>query len=146
MNYGYGSTYGSLYWDGKEFGDWQFGKFNPVTQEGIKTWSGYNWDTSSWANQPPEPPNLICSNKKCGWVGQSDDRRTDDDYTDHCPHCDGTDFDWIDYDPDTAKGRKNREKYCEPTEAEKAAFIAGLDAALAELAKESGIDFDDGEE
>ena len=46
--------------------------------------------------------------------------------------------------PETATGRKNRERYCEPTEAEKAKFIAGLDAALAELAKESGIDFDNG--
>ena len=50
----------------------------------------------------------------------SDDRRTDEDYDDHCPECDGTDFDWIEYDPDTAKGRKNREKYCkewDPVEA-----------------------------
>jgi hypothetical protein len=113
-NYGYGSTYGSLYWDGKEFGDWEFGKFNPINQESIVSWQGYNWDTSDWSNQPPEPPNIICSNKKCGWVGKSEDRRTDDDYNDHCPECDGTDFDWIDYDPDTAKGRKNRDKYCIP--------------------------------
>ena len=38
--------------------------------------------------------------------------REDDDYVDHCPQCDSTDFDWIDYDPDTAKGQKNRAKYC----------------------------------
>jgi hypothetical protein len=106
----FGTTYGSLYWNGTEFGDWQFGKFNP--QSGVKTWSGYNWDTSSWVNQPPEPPGLICSNKKCGWVGDNDARITDDNYEDHCPHCNGTDFDWIDYDPDTAKGRANRKKYC----------------------------------
>ena len=114
VNWCYGSTYGSLYWDGKEFGDWEFGKFNPVKQEGVKSWSGYNWDTSSWVNQPPEPPDLICSNKTCGWVGKGEERRTDDNYDDHCPECDGTEFDWIDYDPDTAKGRKNREKYCKP--------------------------------
>jgi hypothetical protein len=111
-NYSYGSTYSSFYWDGIEFGEFRFGVFHPENQEGIVTWQGYNWDTASWVNQPPEPPNLICSNKKCSWVGKSEDRRTDDDYNDHCPECDGTDFDWIDYDPDTAKGRKNREKYC----------------------------------
>ena len=114
VNWTYGSTYGSLYWDGKEFGDWSFGKFNPINQEGIKKWSGYNWDTSSWVNQPPEPPNLVCSDKKCGWVGMSEERRTDDNYDDHCPACDGTDFDWIDYDPDSKEGRANRAKYCRP--------------------------------
>ena len=108
----FGTTYGSLYWNGTEFGDWQFGKFNP--QSGVTTWSGYNWDTSSWVNQPPEPPGLICSNKKCGWVGDNDARITDDEFNEHCPDCNGTDFDWIDYDPDSAKGRKNRAKYCRP--------------------------------
>jgi hypothetical protein len=111
VNYGYGGTYSSLYWDGKEFGEWEFGKFNPVDQKGVEKWSGYNWDTSNWANQPKEPPDIICDNKKCSWTGMSDDRRTDDEYTDHCPECDGTEFSWIDYDPNTAKGRKNREKY-----------------------------------
>lgn len=154
----WGTTYGTLYWNGTEFGEWEYGNFNP--QANVDTWQGYNWDTTSWVNQPPEPPSISCDNKKCGWIGQSDDRRTDDEYTDHCPDCDGTEFTWIDYDPMTAKGRKNREKYCkpwdpalalekiavpEPTEAEKAEFIAGLDQALKDLAKESGIDFDNGE-
>jgi hypothetical protein len=44
----------------------------------------------------------------------SSDRRTDDDYNDHCPECDGTEFSWIDYDPDTKSGRANRAKYCRP--------------------------------
>ena len=114
VNWSYGSTYGSLYWDGKEFGDWEYGKFNPVNQDGVNKWSGYNWDTSSWVNQPPEPPDLICSNKTCGWVGRGEDRRTDDDYNDHCPDCNGTDFDWIDYDPDSKEGCANRKKYCKP--------------------------------
>ena len=139
----FGTTYGSAYWDGKEFGEWEYGKFKPIS--GVQTWSGYTWDTTDWANRPPEPPDVGCDDKKCGWVGSSDDRRTDDDYTDHCPACDGTEFSWIDYDPDTAKGRKNREKYCEPTE-EEAAFMAELDRALIELAKEVGIDFNKGEE
>jgi hypothetical protein len=35
-----------------------------------------------------------------------------DDYDIVCPECGSTKTDWIDYDPETAKGRKNREKYC----------------------------------
>jgi hypothetical protein len=112
-NYGHGSTYGSLYWDGSAFGDWEYGKFNPVDQSGVVTWQGYNWDTTDWANQPPEPPEAVC--KKCQWVGSREGMRQDEeDYEYHCPECDSTDWDWIDYDPETAKGRKNREKYCLP--------------------------------
>ena len=68
---------------------------------------------------------------------------TDDNYDDHCPKCDGIEFSWIDYDADTKEGRANREKYCEPTKAE---FIAMLDNALTEIAEESGIEFDNGDE
>ena len=145
VNYGYGSTYGSLYWNGKDFGDWGFGKFKPVTQDSVVSWSGYNWDTSDWANQPPEPPDVSCDNKECGWVGQGSDRVEDADYNNNCPQCNGTEFTWIDYDPDTKQGRANREKYCEPTKAEKEHFIGLLDAALAEIAEESGINFDNGD-
>lgn len=133
-NYGHGSTYGSLYWDGSAFGDWEYGKFVPVGQDGIVSWSGYNWDTTDWANQPPEPPNIVCTNKKCGWVGKSEDRRTDDNYDDHCPECDGTDFDWIDYDPDTANGRRNRAKYCVP--AVPVGDVKDMEEALEELKRE----------
>ena len=106
----YGTTIGSLYWDGKQFGEWEYGKFKP--QSGVESWSGYNWDTSSWVNQPPEPPNVICDNKACGWIGMSGDRVTDDDYNDHCPECEGMEFSWIDYNPDTKEGRDNRAKFC----------------------------------
>ena len=41
-----------------------------------------------------------------------DQMRDDDDYNSHCPECDGTESTWIDYDPDSAKGRANRKKYC----------------------------------
>jgi len=115
-NYGYGSTYGSLYWDGNNFGEWEYGKFNPVSDKSVVSWQGFNWDTSDWANRPPVPFDVSCDNKKCDWVGNGDDRREDEDYNNHCPECDGTEFSWIDYDPDTAKGRKNREKYCKPIE------------------------------
>ena len=126
----FGTTYGSAYWDGTQFGEWEYGKFKPLSGEVI-TWSGYNWDTSDWANQPPEPPGLICSNKKCGWIGDNDARITDENFDEHCPECNGTDFDWIDYDPDTAKGRKNREKYCRTR-----SDVADLEAALEELKAE----------
>jgi len=134
VNWGYGSTYGSLYWDGENFGEWEYGKFNPVTQAGVVTWQGFNWDTSTWANRPPEPVNAECSNKKCGWVGMRDDMREDDDYNSHCPACDGTDWEWIDYDPDTKKGLKNREKYCLPAAPD--ADVAHLEQALEELKEE----------
>ena len=132
----FGTSYGSLYWNGESFGDWEYGKFIP--QSNVDRWQGYNWDTSNWANRPPEPPGITCSNKDCGWVGLSEERKTDDNYDDHCPKCDGTEFNWIDYDPDTKEGRANRKKYCITQEEEKQ-FIAGLDTALAELAEESGI-------
>jgi hypothetical protein len=106
----FGTTYGTLYWDGKEFGDWEYGKFIP--QSGVDTWQGYNWDTSSWVNQPPEPPDFVCDNKTCDWIGMSDDRVQDEEFDYHCPKCNGTDFSWIDYDPETAKGRKNRKLFC----------------------------------
>lgn len=139
-NYGGGSTYGSLYWDGSAFGDWEYGKFVPVGQDGIVSWSGYNWDTTSWSNQPPEPPNIVCTNKKCGWVGKSEDRRTDENYDDHCPECDGTDFDWIDYDPDTAKGRQNRAKYCVPATPEDWDPVAELDKILKDFEQHGTFD------
>jgi hypothetical protein len=110
----YGTTYGSAYWDGEQFGEWEYGQFKPITGE-IVNWSGYNWDTSSWANQPPEPSDAKCSNKECDWIGMRSDMRDDDDYNSHCPECDGTDFEWIDYDPDSKEGRANRKKYCKST-------------------------------
>ena len=119
-NWGYGSTYGSLYWNGENFVEFNYGKEHIIEPKSIVTWQGYNWDTTSWVNRPPVPPDVQCSNKKCGWIGNGTDRIEDDEYNDHCPECNGTDFDWIDYDPDTAKGRKNREKYCkewDPVEA-----------------------------
>jgi hypothetical protein len=106
----FGTTYGTLYWDGKEFGDWEYGKFIP--QSGVDTWQGYNWDTSSWVNQPPEPPEATC---KCGWVGNRETMIMDEETYDYqCPDCKSTKLNWLDYDPDSAKGRKTREKYCRP--------------------------------
>jgi hypothetical protein len=109
----FGTTYGSAYWDGTQFGEWEYGQFKPIAGV-VVSWSGYNWDTSSWVNQPPEPPSQICNNKTCGWIGMADACRLDEDtYDRHCPECDGKEFTYIDYDPDTDEGRANRAKYCQ---------------------------------
>jgi hypothetical protein len=106
----FGTTYGSLYWNGTEFGEFEYGKFKP--ESNVDTWQGYNWDTSNWSNQPPEPPESEC--KKCHWVGNRDGMVHDEDTGYKCPDC-GSGYDklsWLDYDPETKEGRKNREKYC----------------------------------
>jgi hypothetical protein len=127
----FGTSLGTLYWNGTEFGDWEYGKFNP--QSGVDTWQGYNWDTASWTNQPPEPPNTQC--KKCKWVGSRDAMREDkDDYSYHCPECDSDNWDWIEYDPETAKGRKNRARYCVP--AVPVDSVEDMEEALDELKRE----------
>ena len=131
-NYGYGSTYGSLYWDGKNFGDWEYGKFHAKDNDGIVSWQGYNWNTSNWANQPPEPPDAVC--KKCKWVGNRDAMRQDtEDYEYHCPECDSTNWDWIDYNPDGKKGLANRKKYCLPAVAQDWNPVAELNQILEEF-------------
>lgn len=145
----YGTTHGSAYWNGEHFGEWEHGKFDQIDDAYMKEWQGYNWDTSSWANQPPDPPDAKC---KCGWIGNRDAMTVNDDTYDYeCPECKSTKFEWLDYDPTTPKGRKNRERYCVPamptapevTEEEEAQLIALLDQALDDLAKESGIEFED---
>lgn len=136
VNWGHGTTYGSLYWDGENFGEWEYGRFNPVNQDGVVVWSGYNWDTSDWANRPAEPPAYIC--KKCKWTGSREELREDEDYNDHCPECDSKKVEYIDYDPNSAKGRKNRDKYCIPPMPSIADYHPNvLKQALEELAEES---------
>jgi len=106
----FGTSSGSLYWNGTEFGDWEYGQFKP--ESNVESWYGFNWDTGSWDNQPTTPPDVYCDDKKCGWIGHGEDRRTDDDCNDHCPDCNGTEFSWISYDADTKEGRANRDKHC----------------------------------
>lgn len=108
----YGTTYGTAYWDGVDFVEFEYGKPNLIV--GMKTWQGYNWDTSDWANQPKEPTkaefiamldNALaelaeesgidfddesiapdCKCVQCNWIGSVDDT----DYTEHgmsCPEC-----------------------------------------------------------
>jgi hypothetical protein len=40
----FGTNYGTLYWDGETFGQWEHGKFDPI--ETVYTWQGYNRDTT----------------------------------------------------------------------------------------------------
>lgn len=111
VNWNRGSTYGTLYWDGENFGDWEYGKFHPKDQDGIVTYSGYNWDTSDWSNQPDSPPEVVC--KKCNWIGDREEMVEDDEYNYMCPNCESkeNDLDWLDYDPNSKEGRANRKKY-----------------------------------
>jgi hypothetical protein len=127
----WGTTYGSAYWDGEQFVEFEYGKSKPIT--GVETWQGYNWDTADWANRPPEPPDLSCDNKSCGWIGRGEDRVEDDNYDSHCPDCEGTDFTWIDYDPDTKQGLANRAKYCQPATPKDWDPVAELDKIIDEF-------------
>ena len=52
VNWGYGSTYGKLYWNGTVFVDFEYNKEQSIDQKGIVAWKGLNWDTSDWANCP----------------------------------------------------------------------------------------------
>lgn len=109
-NYANGSTWGTLYWNNEKnvWEDYYHGRVSN-TYEKVTWYQGYNWDTSDWANQPKEPPAFKC---KCGWEGSRDELREDENWDSHCPSCDSSEkLTWIDYDPDTAKGRKNRTKY-----------------------------------
>jgi hypothetical protein len=132
-NFGYGSTYGSLYWNGEFFGDWEYGKFVPKSWDSIVSWQGYNWDTSDWGNQPPEPPNTICDNKKCGWVGHGTELIDDEEGQSHCPVCNSTEYSWIDYDPETKQGRANRSKYCVPATPKDWNPVAELEKIVADF-------------
>ena len=125
----FGTTYGTLYWDGKEFGDWEYGKFNP--QSGVETWQGYNWDTTDWSNQPPAPPAVLC--KKCNWTGARDDLVEDDEYNYMCPNCEATsdELDWLDYDPESKEGRANRKRYIDEWDP-----VAELDKIIATPTRE----------
>jgi hypothetical protein len=127
----WGTTYGSAYWDGEQFVEFEYGKSKPIT--GVETWQGYNWDTADWANRPSEPPDLSCDNKSCGWVGHGKDRVEDADYNSHCPGCEGTEFTWIDYDPDTKLGLANRAKYCQPATPKEWDPVAELDKIIDEF-------------
>ena len=109
-NFSYGTTYGSLYWNGSEWQSFRNGR--PIKEcDTVDWWQGFNWDTSNWNNRPPEPPNTSC--RKCSWIGH-DDKLLQLKWGLVCPSCGAKqkDIDWIDYDPDSKEGLANRKKYC----------------------------------
>ena len=110
----FGTSYGSLYWNGSNFVEFNYGKETIIADDSINTWQGYNWDTSDWANQPPAPPEAKCT--KCEWLGNREQMAEDDEYNYMCPDCGSKsdDIEWIDYDPENKEGRANRAKYCRP--------------------------------
>lgn len=112
-SWGDGNIFGTLYWTGNQFVEYtEDGSCYPV--ESVVWWTGYNWDTSSWANQPPEPPQILCD---CEWTGQWSQLNPADEGPDHCPNCGSTEWNWIDYDAQSPEGLANREKYCVPAQA-----------------------------
>lgn len=129
-NYAHGSTFSSLYWNGEKnvWEDYHNGRV-VSTYDKVDWWYGYNWDTSNWDNQPTAPSDVIC--KKCKQDNNSDNMERNDDYDLVCPDCGSTKFDWIEYDPNTVKGRKNREKFCE---------TESITNKLARIKREAGIE------
>jgi len=102
-------NYGELYWNGQEFVEFVRGKERSVA--GMISWQGYSWDTGKPSDKPTVPPEVKCNNSKCGWAGDSSDRVEDDEYNDHCPDCNGTDVDWLDFNVANKIGRDNRKLY-----------------------------------
>ena len=113
-NFSYGTTYGSLYWNGSEWQSFRNGR--PIKEcDTVNWWYGFNWDTTNWDNRPTEPPEARC--KKCNWSGSSEDLLPGPENLTielSCPLCKSRnkDIDWLDYDPETKKGAENRKKYC----------------------------------
>ena len=107
--YNTGTTFGTLYWTGSEW--WDYQSFQPTTVNKVTWWSGYNWDTTDWSNRPPVPPRDQCT--QCGFVGEIE---SDSDHVLVCPDCGAQDADIValDYDPQTKLGRDTRKKYCKP--------------------------------
>ena len=51
---GFGTSYGSLTWDGSRWLEYEYDQPKEVTK--VKTWSGLNWDTSDMSNKPKRKP------------------------------------------------------------------------------------------
>ena len=62
---------------------------------------------------------------------KGDDRIRDDDYNDYCPNCNGQEFSWIDYDPNTKEGRANRDRFCKEWDP-----VAALDKIVESMPEE----------
>ena len=51
---GFGTSYGTLEWDGERWLEYEYDKPKEVT--GVKDWAGLNWDTSDMKNKPKRKP------------------------------------------------------------------------------------------
>jgi hypothetical protein len=51
---GYGTSYGTLEWDGDRWIEYEYD--NPKEVTGVKDWAGLNWDTSDMNNKPKRKP------------------------------------------------------------------------------------------
>jgi hypothetical protein len=51
---GFGTSYGSLEWDGDRWLEYEYD--NPKEVQGVKDWAGLNWDTSDMKNKPKRKP------------------------------------------------------------------------------------------
>jgi hypothetical protein len=51
---GFGTSYGTLEWDGDRWLEYEYDQ--PKEVEGVKDWAGLNWDTSDMKNKPKRKP------------------------------------------------------------------------------------------
>ena len=51
---GFGTSYGTLEWDGNRWLEYEYDK--PKEVQGVKDWAGLNWDTSDMKNKPKRKP------------------------------------------------------------------------------------------
>jgi hypothetical protein len=51
---GFGTSYGTLEWDGERWLEYEYDQ--PKEVQGIKDWAGLNWDTSDMKNKPKRKP------------------------------------------------------------------------------------------
>jgi hypothetical protein len=51
---GFGTSYGTLEWDGDKWIEYEYDQ--PKEVQGVKEWSGLNWDTSDMKNKPKRKP------------------------------------------------------------------------------------------
>jgi hypothetical protein len=54
---GFGTSYGSLEWTGNRWLEYEYDL--PKEVEGVKEWSGLNWDTSDMKNKPKRKPRTV---------------------------------------------------------------------------------------
>ena len=54
---GFGTSYGTLEWDGTKWLEYEYDQ--PKEVQGVKDWAGLNWDTSDMKNKPKRKPRTL---------------------------------------------------------------------------------------